>query len=86
MAFTEEEKQKFIRECDRRRAAGYAVWGPLTFKNKDAIRQAGGIWDGKRKAWLFQNAEDIQKIFPNAEYRHEVEKFDNYPGYWTGTE
>lgn len=48
---TPDERQKFSAECNRRREAGLILKGK-TYPLKEAIKEAGGVWDGTQKAWL----------------------------------
>lgn len=53
---------KFKREMDRRRAEGCVVSGPATYRYKEIIKAAGGVWDSWEKQWLVPTRELANKL------------------------
>lgn len=55
-------KAAFKKEMDRRRQEGCIVKGSKTYKYKEIIKLAGGIWDSWQKQWLVPSREIAQKL------------------------
>lgn len=55
---TPQERNDFSAECNRRRDEGLVLIGK-TFSIKESIKEAGGIWDGGKKAWLMPDRQTL---------------------------
>ena len=52
---------EFIAEKERRRKAGLLLQGD-TYRHRDKIKQAGGIWDKLDKGWLMPDLAAMQAV------------------------
>ena len=55
------ERETFRAECDRRRDAGLILFGD-TYAIRQQIKDAGGIWDKRLKAWLLPSMDSILAV------------------------
>jgi len=62
MLMTQEEKKKFAVECNRRRDEGLLLRSPKTYGVKEELKEAGAIWDGTAKGWLFPNFDTLNRF------------------------
>ena len=54
-------KEEFVAECKRRREEELYLRGN-TYPIKEAVKEAGGIWDKHEKAWLMPDQATVDKM------------------------
>ncbi len=62
MTMTTEERRDFAVECERRRKVGLLLRSPKTYGVKEELKEAGAIWDGTAKGWLFPDFDTLNRF------------------------